>query len=88
MDSGTGVIVPEHRGEHALRPFSEVSTNVARCDISHRSRFAVLICYGLGDPAVPDEHQVTSQTEKPARKKLIRRDDRDHSHNDYNLVCS
>jgi len=28
---------------------------------------------------VPDEHKERSQTQKPARKKLIRRDDRDHS---------
>jgi hypothetical protein len=28
---------------------------------------------------VPDEHQERSQTQKPARKKLTRRDDRDHS---------
>lgn len=28
---------------------------------------------------MPDEHQERSQTQKPARKKLIRRDDRDHS---------
>jgi hypothetical protein len=62
-----------------LRLFSEVSTNVVRRDISHRSRFAALICWGLGDAAVPDEHQERAQTQKPARNKLIRRDDRDHS---------
>ena len=28
---------------------------------------------------MPDENQERSQTQKPARKKLIRRDDRDHS---------
>ena len=79
MDSDTGAIVPEHRGEHALRPSSKVSTNVARRDISHRSRLAALICLRLEHAAVPDEHQERSQTQKPARKKLIRRDDRDHS---------
>ena len=52
---------------------------MARRDISHRSRLAALICLRLGDAAVPDEHKERSQTQKPARKKLIRRDDCDHS---------
>ena len=33
----------------------------------------------MGDSAVPDEFQERDQTQKPARAKLIRRDDRDHS---------
>ena len=59
--------------------FSEVSTILARRDTSHRSRFAALICWELEDAAVPDEHQERAQTQKPARNKLIRRDDCDHS---------
>jgi polyferredoxin len=52
---------------------------LARRDISHRARFAALICWELGDAAVPDEHQERSQTQEPARNKLIRRDDHDNS---------
>ena len=59
--------------------FFEVSTILARRNKSHRSRFTALICWGLGDAAVPDEHQKRSQTQKPARHKLIRRDDHDNS---------
>ena len=59
--------------------FSEISANLALCDISHRLRFTALLSLRLGDAAVLDEHQERAQTQKPARKKLIRRDDRDHS---------
>jgi hypothetical protein len=58
---------------------SEVPTNLARRGISHRSRFGALICLRLGDAAVADQHEERSQTQKPARKKLISRADRDHS---------
>ena len=59
--------------------FSEISANLAFCDISHRLRFTALLSLRLGDAVVADEHQERAQTQKPARKKLIRRDDRDHS---------
>ena len=59
--------------------FSKVSTNLASRDVRHRSRFVGLIGLRLGDAAVPGQHQGRSQTQKPARKKLIRRADRDHS---------
>jgi hypothetical protein len=64
-------------GQHAC--VSPEVANAAWRDISHRLRFAVLVCFGLGHATVTDEHQERAGTRAPVRKKLIRRDDREHS---------